>query len=141
MVSLTNIADIKTTGITHLSANESLLQLSTVTPTLSYKLKKAESLASIEDIVGHAKSDAVSLSDQIFDMLNVSITLPYQQSTGESLPLFGADNGGVSNIILNSTVKNNSVDNHLTNESFFNELKTVLRRHPMALMIAVTYVT
>jgi hypothetical protein len=84
----------------------------------------------------------------ILGVLNATITAAYRQSTVKSLPLIETDRHVSHNIILNSTVKNNSCYNVanslnklLRSDSFFNDLKTVLRRHPVALMIAVTYVT
>jgi hypothetical protein len=103
----------------------------------------AELLVSSESLVV-----ATSYSGELLETVNRSITLAYRQSNVESTSLIGPLSDGLYNDLLKLPVKNSSrdnvphsVDNLVSEGCFFDELKAVLRRHPVALIIAVTYVT
>ena len=66
----------------------------------------------------------------------------------QTMALIDVNNELLHNSTLNLTIYGNSdqvlynsPDKVMAKDSFFNELKTLLRGHPMALMTAVTYVT
>jgi hypothetical protein len=103
----------------------------------------AELLVASESLVS-----ATSFSGELLEGVNRSITLTYRQTSVETTSLIESGPDELHNGLLKLTIKNNSkdngvnsVDNLVSETSFFYELKDLLRRHPVALMIMVMYVT
>ena len=112
-----------------------------------------ETIGPVTDIVDRSsvvKKHLVT-SERLLESTTISLSLPYDVSKGQTMSqtmtLIDVNNELLHNSTLNLTIYGNSdqvlynsPDKVMAKDSFFNELKTLLRGHPMALMTAVTYV-